>query len=139
MATSTVIYLDDLRCELQHEQSKQHFHTDAPIDNKGKGAAFSPTDLLATSLAACMLTIMGIYTNARNESIKNSYAKIQKIMSTDAPRRVSEIHVSFHIVSSSYEYNFIEGLKNAAKTCPVALSLSKEIKQVIDFNFENQV
>ena len=97
MKTSTVIYKGDLRCQLTHERSAQSFITDAPPDNQGKGEAFSPTDLLSTSLAACMFTIMGIYARNKGISIEGSEAIVTKRMSAEAPRRVAGIEIEFII------------------------------------------
>ena len=91
--TSHVLYLGDLRTEATHLQSGQKIITDAPVDNEGRGAAFSPTDLAATSLASCMITIMGIAAKKRNIDIIGTSADIVKVMSPD-PRRISEIQIN---------------------------------------------
>jgi uncharacterized OsmC-like protein len=92
MATIHTSYLGDLRTEAEHLQSGNKLITDAPLDNNGKGEAFSPTDLLAASLGSCMLTIMGIAARTHNMSIEGTIASITKIMAAE-PRRVSEIHI----------------------------------------------
>lgn len=131
--TSTITYLGDLRTEATHTQSQEKIITDAPVDNKGKGEAFSPTDLLATSLGSCMLTIMGIAAREREINIEGTSCAITKIMAAD-PRRVSEIHAEIAFTGS---YNDKEKaiLEHAAKTCPVFYSLHPDILKVITFKY----
>ncbi|NUM51059.1 MAG: OsmC family protein [Flavobacteriales bacterium] len=129
--TSEIIYLGELRTEARHVKSSQKIITDAPTDNNGKGAAFSPTDLLATSLGSCMLTIMGIVAERNNIPLKNAKVRVTKIMGTE-PRRVTEIHVEFTF-SDTYSDKEKKLLENAAKTCPAAYSLHPDIKQEITF------
>ena len=132
METILTKYLGDLRTQAKHIKSGQTIITDAPVDNKGKGEAFSPTDLLAASLGSCMMTIMGIA--ARNYSIdlEDSTMKITKIMSSE-PRKVSEIIVEFIFPGKDYSEKEKKILEYAAKTCPVALSLHQDLKQTIIF------
>jgi putative redox protein len=133
MATSEVIYLGELRCESKHLQSGDHIKTDAPADNHGKGEAFSPTDLLATSLANCMLTVMGIAANTHKINIKGAKAEVTKVMYAE-PRRVGEIHV---LVQFPEDIDYTEKeraiLEKTALTCPVSQSLHPDLKQVIEF------
>jgi len=133
MATSTIKYLGDLRTEATHIQSGDKIITDAPLDNNGKGEAFSPTDLLATSLASCMLTIMGIAARGRTINIDGTTCEITKVMAAE-PRRVSEIHAALNFVNP-YTDKEKAVLENAAKTCPVFYSLHPDIKKVITFNY----
>lgn len=132
MPTSTITYNGQLRTSAVHELSGNTIITDAPPDNNGRGEAFSPTDLLATSLGSCMLTIMGILANRIQVDIEGTKVEIQKIMAAD-PRRVSEVHVTFHMPARSYSDKEKQMLVNAAHTCPVALSLHPDLKQVINF------
>ncbi|MES2836790.1 MAG: OsmC family protein [Bacteroidota bacterium] len=134
METAKIIYLGDLRTEATHLASNNKIITDAPIDNHGKGEAFSPTDLLCSSLASCMLTIMGITANTHNINITNTEIKATKIMAND-PRRVIEIIIEMNFPTNSYSDKEKQMLINAAKTCPVAKSLHPDIKQTISFNF----
>jgi putative redox protein len=134
MKTSEIIYLGGLRTEAVHLQSKSTIITDAPVDNNGKGEAFSPTDLLATSLGSCMLTIMGIVAERNNIDIKGAKVGITKIMAAN-PRRVSEIIVELTMPSNNYSEKEKELLENAARTCPVAHSLHPDIKQGITFTY----
>jgi len=133
MATSIVFYLGDLRTEATHIQSGTKIITDAPIDNHGKGEAFSPTDLMATSLANCMLTVMGIKANAENmTSINGTKAELTKIMFAE-PRRVGEIHVKLTFPKNNFSDREKKIYENTAQTCPVAKSLHPNLKQVLEF------
>lgn len=135
MKTATVIYEGNLRCKMTHLSSQDTVNTDAPVDNQGNGAAFSPTDIVATSLASCMFTIMGIYARNKGVTMENSKADVTKIMTTEGPRRIAEIQVVFDMNIQPDEPAIRQAIMHAAKTCPVALSLSPDIKQTITFQF----
>ncbi|MGE0561025.1 MAG: OsmC family protein [Flavobacteriales bacterium] len=132
--TSKVKYLGSLRTEAVHVRSNTTILTDAPVDNNGKGEKFSPTDLVATALASCMVSIMGIQANTSNITLGDISAEVTKIMAAN-PRRISEIIVEINFSNHNYSDKEKTILMNAAKTCPVALSLHPEIKQTISFNF----
>jgi len=134
MKTSVIKYLGNLRCELTHVRSGQTFITDAPVDNNGKGEAFSPTDLASTSLAACMLTIMGISAQAHGFSIDGTTAEVTKIMN-DNPRMIKEIVVDLVFPPNNYSDKEKNIIFHITKTCPVALSLGPDTKQTIKVNF----
>ena len=134
METVQTVYLGELRTKARHSQSGVEIITDAPTDNNGKGEAFSPTDLLATSLGSCMLTIMGIAANTHGFNIDNTKVKITKIMSAN-PRKVSEIIVELNFPPNNYSEKEKKFFEIAAKTCPVSLSLHPDIKQTIIFNY----
>lgn len=134
MKISKIIYQGSLRTEATHLKSEKVIITDAPLDNNGKGEAFSPTDLLATSLGCCMLTIMGIVSGRHDLNIEGTRVGITKIMEAN-PRRVSEIIVEFTMPKNNYSDKEKELLENAAHTCPVAKSLSAELKQTVIFNY----
>lgn len=134
MKTSKIVYLGNLRTEAVHLKSGNKIITDAPPDNNGKGEAFSPTDLLATSLGSCMLTIMGIVADRHAINIDGTSVEITKIMEAN-PRRVSEIIVEFTMPKNDYSDKEKSLLENAAHTCPVAKSLSSELKQTVKFNY----
>lgn len=137
MPTSKVIYLGELRTKATHLLSQNSIITDAPLDNHGKGEAFSPTDLTATSLASCMMTLMGIYANNHNISIKNMEAEVTKVMSIEGPRRIVEIGVNINVqLGGEYSDNQLKAIENAGRTCPVSKSLHPEIKQNLNFKFE---
>lgn len=131
--TSKVVYLGDLSTELTHLKSKSVVNTDAPSDNKGKGQAFSPTDLLATSLASCMLTVIGIKAQERQISIEGSYANITKYMGT-SPRRVVMIEVDVFL-KGTLDAKEKAIFEKTAIACPVAKSLSPKIEQIIRFHY----
>ena len=133
MTTSIVFYSGNLRTESQHLQSGETITTDAPIDNKGTGEAFSPTDLAATSLANCMMTVMGIIANRHNIDIEGTRANVEKFMGVN-PRRIVEIKIDFHF-PNSYDTATKKLLEQAALNCPVAKSFSESISQNIDFNY----
>ena len=129
-------YIGDLRTTSIHLSSGNEIITDAPIDNQGKGEAFSPTDLLASSLASCMLTIMGIAARNRGINICGTEVFVQKIMESN-PRRVKEIVVEFFFPDEYYSEVDKKVLEQAASSCPVALSLNTEITQTKIFNYKN--
>ena len=133
--TSKIIYLGDLRCESEHLQSGTKIFTDAPTDNHGKGEVFSPTDLCATSLAQCMLTTIAILGKDKGINIEGSYCELQKIMNPK-PRKIAEIvcDLYFHGSFSDEEKAFIE---DTALNCPVALTLSSEVKKCVTFNYQD--
>ena len=131
--TSIVNYLGDLRTSAIHIASAKNIITDAPIDNQGKGEAFSPTDTVATALASCLLTIMGIKARDLNIDIKNTTAEVAKIM-TSKPRRISEIQITVNF-TKSYDQRIKKILEKAALACPVSNSLHPDLKQNILFNW----
>ena len=133
MTTSVVFYSGNLRTESQHLQSGNTITTDAPIDNEGTGQAFSPTDLAATSLANCMMTVMGIVANRHNIDIKGARADVEKFMGVN-PRRIVEIKIDFHF-PISYDIATKKLLEQSALNCPVSKSLSESISQNIHFNY----
>ncbi|RZK49791.1 MAG: OsmC family peroxiredoxin [Pedobacter sp.] len=134
MATSKITYTGELRTVSVHLQSGTEIITDAPIDNQGKGEAFSPTDLLATSLGNCMLTIVGIAARTHGFNIDGTEAEITKIMASD-PRRVSEIQVKLKFPANNYSQKDKDIIERSAKTCPVAYSLHSDITQEINFEY----
>lgn len=131
--TATVRYTGDLRTTALHLQSKTEILTDAPVDNQGKGAAFSPTDLVATALASCMMTIMGIKANERQINLTGSTAEVTKVMSAN-PRRIAEILITFELPAGLTQRDRVL-LEAAAHACPVGKSLHPETKQNIRFNY----
>lgn len=136
METATTKYLGHLRTEAIHKLSGNKIITDAPPDNNGKGEAFSPTDLLATSLTSCMITIMGILANRINIDINGTTASTTKIMASN-PRRVSEIHVTISFPkNNTYTDKEKRMLEEAAYACPVAKSLHPDIIQKIEFVYQ---
>ena len=128
---SKVLYEGELRTQATHLQSGKTIYTDAPVDNQGKGDAFSPTDLVATSLASCMLTIMGIVARRDGILLKGAVAEVEKIMAKD-PRRIGEIKIKFFFKHTIEDKDRVK-LERAARTCPVSGSLHQDLKENIDF------
>lgn len=129
--TSKVTYLGDLRTECEHLQSNSTFITDAPMDNQGKGEAFSPTDTVATALASCMLTIIGIKARDHGSNLEGAFAEVTKTMAAE-PRRISGIKIAFTF-PETYSTKIQKLFEHSAKTCPVLYSLHPEI--VLDISF----
>lgn len=134
MTTAEIIYRGELRTEATHNLSGKKIITDAPVDNHGKGEAFSPTDLMSASLGSCMLTIMGIVAERNSIDVKGTKVEITKIMGEN-PRRVIEIKADFIMPKNNYSTKEKELLENAARTCPVAKSLHPDLVQTITFNY----
>ena len=133
MSTSKVTYLGNLRTENEHLKSGDKFITDAPTDNNGKGEAFSPTDTVATGLANCMITMMGIKARDMQVNMEGTTAMVTKTMAAD-PRRISKIEVILDFPSGIDE-KVKKILENTARTCPVLYSLHPGIEKVITFNW----
>lgn len=134
METIRIDYLGDLRTKAKHLQSGNEFITDAPSDNQGKGEAFSPTDLLATSLGTCAITTIGIAARTHGFSIDGSQVRVTKIMASD-PRRVGEVIVELIFPAMSYTEKQKEIIRRAAEYCPVNRSLSPDLKQTFIYTF----
>jgi len=133
MSTSKVVYKGNLRTECTHLQSGSTYITDAPIDNNGKGEAFSPTDTVATGLANCMLTVMGIEAENLEVNLEGTTAEVTKIMASE-PRRISKIEVQFTMpkgISTKHQ----QILEHTARTCPVHFSLHPDIEREITFTW----
>jgi len=133
MSTSKVTYLGNLRTECEHLKSGNTYITDAPTDNNGKGEAFSPTDTVATGLANCMLTVMGIKAAQMDVTLDGSVAMVTKTMASN-PRRISKIEITMQLPANiSTKSQRI--LENTGNTCPVHHSLHPDIEKVIEFNW----
>ena len=134
MATSKVTYLGDLRTSSMHLQSGSEIISDAPLDNNGKGEAFSPTDTVANGLASCMFTVVGIKARDLDVDFSGSTAEVTKIMGTE-PRRITEIHITFNF-SIHPDKKTKTILERTAMTCPVFLSLNSDVEKRISFNWK---
>lgn len=132
--TSKVTYNGELRTECVHLKSNDSFVTDAPVDNNGLGQAFSPTDTVATGLASCMLTMMGIKANGLEVDLKGTSASVTKHMAA-SPRRISKIEVEVHLPKDISDKNR-KILVHTANTCPVHFSLHPDIEKVITYNWD---
>lgn len=132
--TSTVVYNGGLRTTCTHLKSGSSFETDAPLDNNGKGERFSPTDLMATSLATCMITVMGIKARAMGFDLNDVKIEVLKIMKAD-PRRVGGIELTFHFPDALKDVDEKTKtiLKNVGITCPVQLSIHPDIDVKVDW------
>jgi uncharacterized OsmC-like protein len=134
MVEISIKYLGDLRCEALHEPSGTVIMTDAPVDNEGRGESFSPTDLAATSLGACMLTIMGIAARRQGVDLGETTVKVLKEMTAQPPRRIAKLTVVFTIpLPASHVKRAM--LESAARSCPVHLSLHPEVVQEMRFDW----
>jgi uncharacterized OsmC-like protein len=133
MNTATARYAGHLRTEATHTASGSTILTDAPVDNHGRGEAFSPTDLVSAALGSCMMTIMGIVAERLTIDLTNATYDVTKHMAAD-PRRIRQIDVQFRLPATLSPKERIV-LENAARTCPVALSLNPEIRQEVQFEY----
>jgi uncharacterized OsmC-like protein len=134
METATTKYLGDLRTEITHVRSGSVILTDAPVDNKGKGEKFSPTDLVASALGSCIFTIMGIAAREHGFSIDGSTCRITKMM-TDTPRKIGEIKIEFDFTGNDYTDKQKKILEYCVKTCPVSLTLNESVFQNVKLFF----
>lgn len=136
MPTVKEIYLGDLRVECEHCASGTKIITDAPVDNRGKGEAFSPTDLCATALGSCILTIMGMVANDRGIDITGATAEVNKYMSA-SPRRICKIEIVFTMPARAYSDEDKAALEAASQSCPMCLTLPAETEQAITYRWQD--
>ena len=134
METAKTKYLGGLRTEILHVRSGSVIVTDAPVDNKGKGENFSPTDMVASALGSCILTIMGIAAREHGFTIDGTSCSITKIMA-DNPRKIGEIRIEFDFTSNSFTDKQKQILEVSVRTCPVALSLNEAVLQNVTLLF----
>ena len=130
--TASIIYEGKLRSRCTHIQSGTEILTDAPRDNHGNGEAFSPTDLVATALATCIVTTMGIKCLQMGISIDGTKVDVTKVMASD-PRRISQIDVTLHMPAGDYSDKDKKILEHTALTCPVAISLHPDLVKAVTF------
>ena len=131
MSKANIVYQNNLRTESEHIASGKKIITDAPVDNNGKGEAFSPTDLVATALGSCMITIMAISANKYDIDVTGTNASVKKIMGSD-PRRISEISIDINM-NKNIEEKDRKRLERAALACPVHKSLHPDLEKKIRF------
>lgn len=131
--TSKVKYSGNLRTEAEHLKSGAKIITDAPTDNHGKGEAFSPTDTVATALASCMLTVMGIKAETLEIDLSGTTADVTKTMASN-PRRIEKVEIDI-VFPESYPTQTCRTLEQTAKTCPVFESLHPDMEKVINFSY----
>jgi putative redox protein len=135
MVDIDIAYQGELRCHAVHRPSRTEVSTDAPLDNRGRAETFSPTDLLATALGTCMLTLMGIRARDRNWDLEGTKIHVKKFMTTTPPRRVARLEAQLWIPNGNLEAEARETLENAAHTCPVRLSLAESIEVPVVFDW----
>lgn len=135
MSTAKVEYLGNLRTKATHLQSGTEIITDAPVDNNGKGEAFSPTDLVATAYVSCMFTIIGIYCNEHGLTFEHGTANVTKVMAS-SPRRIAEIKIEMQLAGNGWTSDEQEKIIRAAKACPVAKSVHETINISFEYIFE---
>lgn len=128
--TSESIYKGQLRTEATHLKSGAIITTDAPTDNRGKGESFSPTDMVATALGSCILTIMGIKAMDADIDMEGAKAEVKKVMASD-PRRISKVEVKISMPAKPFSDKEKKILERAAHACPVAKSLSDQLEEDI--------
>ncbi len=134
METAKIDYLGGLRTECTHLRSETKIMTDAPVDNKGKGEKFSPTDLVATAYGACMVSLIGIYCQERGLNFEHGEVGVEKIMASN-PRRIGELKFRMDLSNNDWDEKTQKKIIRVAETCPVALSVHPDIKVNIDFQF----
>ncbi len=130
--TSTIVYNGDLRTTCTHLASGSQIVTDAPLDNQGRGEAFSPTDLVATALGACMMTIMGIKARDMALDISGTKIDVTKVMAAN-PRRIARVELNFLMPTNSFSQKERDLLEAAALACPVCKSLDMGCEQAVKF------
>ena len=134
MVRIDVRYEGDLHCQATHAPSGQSFPTDAPVDNQGRGASFSPTDLVATALGACMLTTMGIVAKRHGWNMDGATARVEKVMVSDPVRRIGRLEVVLRMPAELDE-RARQTLERTAHTCPVHKSLAPEVEIPVRFEW----
>ena len=134
MVQIDISYEGSLRCNAVHGPSQNTLTTDAPKDNHGKGESFSPTDLVATALGSCMLTIMGIAAQKHQIDLSGATVSVQKEMVAQPTRRIGQLTVHFKIPAKLTPEQK-QMLENAAHTCPVHKSLHPDIKIPVTFEW----
>jgi putative redox protein len=134
MATSKVEYLGGLRTKCTHLKSGQEVITDAPVDNNGKGEAFSPTDLVATAYISCMYTIIGIYCENQDIHFDFGNATITKIMGSN-PRSIERIEVELDFTGNNWDEKIHQRIKNVGEGCPVAKTLGDNVELKFNYKF----
>lgn len=134
MATAKIVYTGGLRTSATHLKSGTEIITDAPVDNNGKGEAFSPTDLVATAYVSCMLTIVGIYCEKNDVPFHHGEGEVNKIMESN-PRRIGKLEINLDFSGNDWNEDLQKRVKRVAEACPVAKSVSEDMEVVINYKF----
>jgi len=129
--TAEIVYTGELHTNATHLKSGNVISTDAPTDNNGKGEAFSPTDLVATALGSCIITIMGITANTHGIDMKGATCSVKKVMASN-PRRIARLEVKIQMPANNYSEKEVKMLEKAAHHCPVARSLHPDLEEIIE-------
>ena len=129
-----IVYQGELRTEATHGPSRNVLVTDAPVDNQGKGEAFSPTDLVATALGSCMLTVMGIYAQRHEIDLRGATVQVQKEMTTGPVRKIARLSTHLAIPLSA-QHPQRAALERVALTCPVHQSLHPDVDKPVNFSW----
>jgi putative redox protein len=140
MVDIDVRYEGKLHCSATHRPSTTELSTDAPVDNQGKGESFSPTDLVATGLATCMATTMGIRARKNGLDLEGMHLHVKKLMTREGPRRIAELDVTITVpaaVSNAFDATARAELEHTANTCPVRLSLIDSIAVPVSFDWQS--
>lgn len=136
MVTVTAVYEEGLHCRITHDPSGAVIETDAPKDNMGKGGSFSPTDLVASALGSCMLTIMGIFSMRNGISLAGATVTVTKEMAQEPARKIKRLGVKFEM-PKGIESKYREALERAALTCPVHKSIAADIEVPVEFHYSD--
>jgi putative redox protein len=136
MVKMHMVYEGDLRCRLTHGPSGSVILTDAPVDNMGKGEAFSPTDLLAASLGSCMLTVMGIFAQKNKINMTGTTVDVEKEMVTSPVRRIGKVTIVFKM-AKGIDRNQRAALEQAGLNCPVHKSLGTDVQTPTRFDYSD--
>lgn len=130
-------YIGELRTQITHERNNQQITTDAPVDNKGRGEYFSPTDMVSSALCSCIFTIMGIRARENGFSIEGASAKTTKVMRND-PRRIAEIHIEYDFTGHNLNQEQKDLLRELVHASPVPRSLHPDIRQEVKLKFKDE-
>lgn len=134
MVKSTAIYQGELHCEITHAPSGKSIETDAPVDNKGKGQAFSPTDLVGAALSSCVLTTMAIVCERDGVEFKNAKAEVEKVMVDTPKRQIGELRLKITL-PNSIPQDYRKKLEHIAHACPVKRSLREDLQVPVEFTY----
>lgn len=138
MVKMSVVYEGGLRCAATHGPSQRHLETDAPVDNHGRGESFSPTDLVATAVATCIATTMGIVAERHGWKLEGMRLEVTKEMTKEPPRRIAQLATEIWMpIPASADPNRL--LERAAATCPVHRSLHPEVDKPVVFHYTEQL
>ena len=137
MTKISCLYIGDLKCKAIHLGSGNQINTDAPLDHCGKGENFSPTDLFATSLGTCLITIMAIKAKGNGWELENIHLNIEKIMSKNEERKIKELILDIYVPEKLSKKRF-EFIKEASKDCPVTRNLSETLKVSVNWHYKLQ-